>query len=103
MNAPIRDAATIIVVRDHATTPRVLMGQRGAKAAFMPSKYVFPGGAVDAQDTSAPLATPLLETDQAALRDASTTAPNALATAAVRELLEETGQRLTAPYTGTWA
>ena len=103
MNAPIRDAATIIVVRDHATTPRVLMGQRGAKAAFMPSKYVFPGGAVDAQDASVPLATPLLETDQAALRDASTTAPNALATAAVRELLEETGQRLTAPYTGTWA
>ena len=104
MNAPIRDAATVIVVRDHATTPRVLMGQRGAKAAFMPSKYVFPGGAVDAQDASVPLATPLLASDCAALRDASTTPSHALATAAVRELLEETGQRLTAHHAGTqWA
>ena len=88
MNTPIRDAATIIVVRDHASTPLVLMGQLGAKAAFMPSKYVFPWGAVDAQDAAVTLATPLPETDQAALRDASTIAPNALATAAVRELLE---------------
>jgi len=55
---PIRDAATIIMVRDAATRPRVLMGQRGQSAVFMPSKFVFPGGAVDAVDATIPLANP---------------------------------------------
>ena len=36
-DVPIRDASTVIVMRDKATRPRVLMGQRGAKAAFMPN------------------------------------------------------------------
>ena len=45
----VRDAATVILVRDPGgPRPRVLMGQRGAAAAFMPNKFVFPGGAVDA-------------------------------------------------------
>ena len=44
----IRNAATVILLRDRLENPRVLMGQRGANAAFMPNKFVFPGGAVDA-------------------------------------------------------
>ncbi|MFP4406139.1 MAG: DNA mismatch repair protein MutT, partial [Rhodosalinus sp.] len=43
----VRDAATVIVLRDRDTRPRILMGQRGSAAAFMPNKVVFPGGAVD--------------------------------------------------------
>jgi len=40
----LRDAATVIVLRrDLPAGPSVLMGMRGAGAAFMPSKYVFPG------------------------------------------------------------
>ena len=35
----IRNAATVIVIRDRMTTPSILMGQRGAKAAFMPNKF----------------------------------------------------------------
>jgi 8-oxo-dGTP pyrophosphatase MutT (NUDIX family) len=55
----IRNASTVIAIRDRDTTPSILMGQRGAKAAFMPNKFVFPGGAVDAADGDVPLASTL--------------------------------------------
>ncbi|WP_417211529.1 NUDIX hydrolase [Antarctobacter sp.] len=100
----IRDAATVVVLRDRATRPRVLMGQRGAKAAFMPNKFVFPGGAVDTEDATVPLARPLPPLCAARLtEDASTEIAEALAVAAVRELWEETGQILgvPAPWPGT--
>ena len=45
----LRDAASVILVRRDRDDARVLMGQRGKGAAFMPSKFVFPGGAVDRQ------------------------------------------------------
>lgn len=87
----IRDAATVIALRDAATRPRVLMGQRGQSAAFMPSKFVFPGGAVDAVDATIPLATPPGPACAAALAGDSSLAPEALIAAATRELWEETG------------
>ncbi|MFN4153118.1 MAG: NUDIX hydrolase [Paracoccaceae bacterium] len=90
--APIRAAATVILWRDTAAGPQVLMGMRGAAAVFMPSKYVFPGGAVDPGDDAAPL--PMAGACAKRLQafcepDAPT--PAALAGAALRELREETG------------
>ncbi|MEP5732310.1 MAG: NUDIX hydrolase [Sulfitobacter sp.] len=97
----IRNAATVIVLRNRATAPAILMGQRGAKAAFMPNKFVFPGGAVDAADADIPLASPLPSTCAARLaEDADPSLAHALAVAAVRELWEETGLILGEP--GTW-
>ncbi len=94
-DVPIRDASTVIVMRDKATRPRVLMGQRGAKAAFMPNKFVFPGGAVDKGDAHIPLANPLADGCRARLaEDATREMSGALAAAAIRELWEETGQIL---------
>jgi len=90
----IRDAATVIAVR-HAPEPQVLMGQRGANAVFMPSKFVFPGGAVDPGDANVPLGSALPTACEARLRqEATTVSPAALAVAAIRELFEETGQVL---------
>jgi 8-oxo-dGTP pyrophosphatase MutT (NUDIX family) len=86
----IRDAATIVVVRAGAQGPSVLMGQRGSGAAFMPDKYVFPGGAVDAADATVPLGRALPAACHARLASGHP-APDALAVAAIRELWEETG------------
>lgn len=96
----IRDAATIILVRNRKSAPAILMGQRGKGAAFMPSKYVFPGGAVDAADASVPLLHPVPAPCATRLRHDSELSPDTLAIAAIRELWEETGQVLGRP--GSW-
>jgi len=97
----VRNAATVIVLRDRMNDPAILMGERGAKAAFMPNKFVFPGGAVDAADAAIPLATPLNDLCHSRLSDkAPEGMQNALAAAAIRELWEETGLVLGRP--GTW-
>ncbi|MEM1236840.1 MAG: NUDIX hydrolase, partial [Pseudomonadota bacterium] len=93
-DTPIRDAATIIVLRDIDGARHVLMGQRGAKAAFMPSKFVFPGGAVDAGDAIVPLAQAIEDLCAARLCEESFDLTHALAAAAIRELWEETGLAL---------
>ena len=73
------------------------MGQRGSAAAFMPSKYVFPGGAVDPGDALVPLAGGLHPVCTARLLVPDGPAPAALAAAAIRELWEETGLFLGRP------
>lgn len=103
---PIRDAATIILLRRTAAGVSVLMGMRGAGAVFMPSKYVFPGGAVDPTDTAATLAAPLAEPHRSRLarepRPGNAPDPDAIAAAALRELAEETGQLIGRPGPSLW-
>ncbi|MGG7567945.1 NUDIX hydrolase [Rhodovulum sp. DZ06] len=100
----IRDAATLVLARNDGDAPRVLMGMRGKGAAFMPSKFVFPGGALDPEDRAmadaacargdAPLA-------EACARRLAARAPEGLglplALAAIRETWEETGLRIGRP------
>ena len=93
-----RDAATLILVRRARGAPEVLLGRRHGGHAFMPDRYVFPGGRVDAGDHRIAAATPLRPDARERLERAATPArARALAIAAVRETFEETGLMIGAP------
>ena len=86
-----KDAATLILVRRDQAKPRVLMGKRSGRHDFMPDKYVFPGGRVDASDARAPVLNPLKKTTETKLRLHTRRAPQAFPLTAIRETWEETG------------
>jgi 8-oxo-dGTP pyrophosphatase MutT (NUDIX family) len=81
-----KDAATLILVRRDGA-PKLLMGRRHGGHAFMPSKWVFPGGAVDRFDARAPAASEL----RAHVARRLGARARGLAMAAVRETFEEAG------------
>jgi 8-oxo-dGTP pyrophosphatase MutT (NUDIX family) len=100
--APLRPAATVVVLRRAASHPfDVLMVRRNDQVAFMAGAYVFPGGRID--DTDAP--TPAGACDGLGLpgRYADMTAEDEgrARVAAIRELLEEAGVLL-ARRAGRW-
>lgn len=74
------------------------MGIRAGGHRFMPNALVFPGGAVDPIDASAPVASEPSQSLLAALaRNARPRLARAIAVAAARELQEETGLSLGTP------
>ena len=94
----IRDAATILLIRSHKNKKLVLMGRRSSRAVFMPSKYVFPGGVLEKDDNTIPVAKALSPMDRTLLDiEADGVQSAAIGVTAVRELWEETGLRLAAP------
>jgi 8-oxo-dGTP pyrophosphatase MutT (NUDIX family) len=86
-----KDAATLILVRRDQAQPRVLMGKRAGTNAFMPDKYVFPGGRVDPHDGKAIAWEELRPEVEGQLRLHSRRLPRSMALTAIRELFEETG------------
>jgi 8-oxo-dGTP pyrophosphatase MutT (NUDIX family) len=87
-----REAAALVITRRGGGEASVLLGQRHRGHAFMPNKFVFPGGRVDASDARAPHATGLRPDVLAKLARGCTPArARALALAAVRETFEEAG------------
>ena len=101
--AAIRDATSVVLVRDSPTNPQVLVGRRSNKAVFMPDKFVFPGGAVEPGDKFLKFASLPFELCRRRLcvqSDPELLSP--LLGCAIREVWEETGLRLAAPScTGT--
>ncbi len=102
-----KDAATLIVIDRTGKTPKVLMGQRHLSSAFMPGKYVFPGGRVDAGDSRLNVPDALdPAVEEKLLADmkgiASARRAQALALAAIRETAEETGLLIGARGTRRW-
>ena len=93
--ARLRAAASLILLRGSGANTTVLMGRRHATVRFMPGVYVFPGGAVDRDDTEVNPATALDPRITAGLKVAGNIhRARALAIAAVRETHEETGLML---------
>ena len=86
-----KDAATLILVRRDAAHPRVLMGKRAGGHAFMPNKYVFPGGRVDPGDSRPITLTELARPVERQLAKGARRKPRAFALTAIRETFEETG------------
>lgn len=100
-----RAAATLVLLRDSATGPEVLLLRRHAQASNMAGVYVFPGGKLDAEDSTLDAATHLdqpLATLHERLNEPDTDSATAagLYVAALREALEECGLLLAEPLGG---
>lgn len=98
-----RASAGLVLLREGAGGLSVLLGRRSAKARFMPSTYVVPGGGLSGADRTAsgfpePLSAPPGPLDARTRRDLLP-----LARAALRELFEETGALLGEAMSGAAA
>jgi len=92
-----KDAATLLILdRDGKGGVKLLMGRRHMRHAFMPGKFVFPGGRVDPADSRITNVLPYdpqveakLSADLKKIKSAARV--RALALAAIRETYEEAG------------
>jgi recombination protein RecT len=81
--APVRPAATVLLLRDTLQGVEVLMTRRSTTASFAPGAYVFPGGGIDAADAAAHA--------QSTRRATQSELHLTQAIAAIRESFEELG------------
>ena len=98
----VRPSATVVLVREGASDPEILMVRRKAGDAFGDS-YAFPGGVVDDDESQAQAFCRGTTAEQA---DAELGLPSGgldFYSAAVRELFEETGVLLARDSQGDWA
>jgi len=93
--APLRPAATVLLLRDGPQGLEVLMTRRAMTASFAPGAYVFPGGGIDAADAAAH--------PQARRRPGQSDLHLTQAIAAIRESFEELGILLARHPDGRWA
>jgi 8-oxo-dGTP pyrophosphatase MutT (NUDIX family) len=91
-----RPAATVVLLRDAAGGPEVLLMRRHRSSGFVPGAWVFPGGRVDAADSG-----PALHERIRGLPVAPVPAVEYW-TAGLRELFEETGVLLARAGAGDW-
>lgn len=102
-----RDAATLIILRHDGSKPRFIMGKRHENSKFMPGKFVFPGGRVDAGDGRiCPLSELHPKVEQSLLNKMrgipTPRRARGLAMAAIRETFEEVGLIVGKPHDGSF-
>ncbi|HXC52483.1 MAG TPA: hypothetical protein VN634_16495 [Candidatus Limnocylindrales bacterium] len=103
--APIRDAATVLALRDTEGGPQVFMVRRDSRMGFLGGAHVFPGGAVDAADCESALFSITSGFDEAGPLErlhADPVRARGLLVAAARELFEESGILLARTSAGDW-
>lgn len=86
---PVRDASTVVLLRD-ATGLETFLMRRAATMAFAAGMYVFPGGRIDSSDADIDLVWTDGNLDPARMTATSQQA-RGLVVGAVREVFEETG------------
>ncbi|MEE2566823.1 NUDIX domain-containing protein [Hyphobacterium marinum] len=85
-------AGSLLLTRGAGEEMEVLMGRRSSAHAFMPQRYVFPGGRVDRADHFAAYSGDLDDRSREAMETVlSERRARAIAVAAIRETAEETG------------
>jgi 8-oxo-dGTP pyrophosphatase MutT (NUDIX family) len=89
-------SASLLIVDNTENEPRFLFGRRHNNHVFMPNRYVFPGGKVDASDRAVSAHAPMHEADRLIIEahlNARHSAKGAIALAlcAIREAWEEAG------------
>jgi 8-oxo-dGTP pyrophosphatase MutT (NUDIX family) len=100
---PVRDASTVMLLRDGAGGIEVCMMQRNLNSDFVGGAYVFPGGAVDPEDGEPATLGVCAGRDDATASRLVWTATGGLAfwVAAIRESFEEAGILLARHADGT--
>ena len=93
--APLRPAATVLLLRDAGQGLEVLMTRRSMSASFAPGAYVFPGGGIDPADAAAH--------PMAQRRPTQSDLHLTQAIAAIRESFEELGLLFARHADGRWA
>ena len=96
ITTPVRDAATVVMLRDAPTGMEVFLLKRHGLSDVLGGAYVFPGGKLDAADAQLDMATHLDQSPQAlhaALNEPQLAELSAagLYVAALREAFEESG------------
>ncbi|MES2512112.1 MAG: MBL fold metallo-hydrolase [Pseudomonadota bacterium] len=93
--ADLRNAATVLLLRDSPQGVEVLMTRRSMTASFAPGAYVFPGGGIDTADAGAH--------SQSTRRSGQSDLHLTQAIAAIRESFEELGVLLARHADGSHA
>ncbi|MFL6163652.1 MAG: NUDIX hydrolase [Jatrophihabitantaceae bacterium] len=98
---PVREAATVVLLRDSPGGLQTWLMRRVPKMAFAPGMSVFPGGGVDPADAAGPVSAD--EVAVAAQLGVTTEHAGVLLRTAAREIAEETDVRLPLEAIRPWA